>query len=759
MNRTLILLLLGCCLIWACQSKDTPQSPKPSEEPKQLDALPAVAAKPTRPEDWTMFMSDLHFSGKSPDQILKPPLKLIWKFKTGGPIQGSPVVAYDTVYVGSNDQTLYALDAKQWGLKCNFKAGGAIRYTPAIWNNRVYFSARDNRVYALNAETGELIWQFKSETWMDSPPILSNGRVYIGAFTQKIHIINATTGELEDQPQGQVLIDGVEYVCTQGELRPIDPQNQVDFWRHYVPHTYSYPATANGGVYIGARDNKIHALDAASKGEIWSYETKGFVDSAPAISGGRLYVTSYDGYVYAFDNQSSNASQVQPDKRPIGVVVQDDAPIYRNRRSNATHLSPGPSPEGEGRSLPLPSREGGQGVRSEGQQSDLLLTLNDGVELPIIRQEADWYQVELPNGETGWMDRFALGVFANTNSVHFNKAITSNPRTLELPEGAESPRWSPDGNMIAFLKRTNLSGQYWRAHELWITDNRAQQFRKLCEGAFYNPNLSWSLDSNFIAFEAYEGSDNYVWVIDRKSARLVKLVLGDAPSWSPTANQIAFRRWEEGFDILYRINADKTGLAPIVRIPIEGRAGAFSYMEPPSWSPDGGRIAIGLDHQHAASGHARIRIHQIDGTKVGEILTQSQNVKQIEWSGDASYLAYVLSGNPRRDETLDKQLHIVPLNALNQARIFKHTSPSWSPQGNRLVYMEHEDCMGLLWKVWVLDLQTNRALPIARTTINLTSVTWLPDGKHLCLWHTSDYLREEEYKPAKTKGWIVEVTR
>ncbi|MBI1927700.1 hypothetical protein HYR99_26095, partial [Candidatus Poribacteria bacterium] len=115
-----------------------------------------------------------------------------------------------------------------------------------------------------------------------------------------------------------------------------------------------------------------------------------------------------------------------------------------------------------------------------------------------------------------------------------------------------------------------------------------------------------------------------------------------------------------------------------VRIPIEGRAGAFSYMEPPSWSPDGGRIAIGLDHQHAASGHARIRIHQIDGTTVGEILTQSQNVKQIEWSGDASYLAYVLSGNPRRDETLDKQLHIVPLNALNQARIFKHTSPSWS---------------------------------------------------------------------------------
>ena len=745
MNRKFILLLMSFFLLSGCQSQD--QDTQPTSKPKassesQPKSQPIVPPVPTRPEDWPMFMYDLHFSGRSPDRTLKPPLKLLWKYKTGGPIQASPVVANGTVYVASTDHMLYALDAKQWGFKWSFKAGGAIRYAPAVWNNRVYFSARNNHVYALNAETGDWLWEFRSDTWMDSPPILSKGRLYIGAYSQKIHVIDATTGELESQPRGRVYIDGVEYVCSQGQLRPIAPQHNVNAWRELTPLTYSYPATANGVVYIGARDNQIHAIDIESRKEIWSYPTNGYIDAAPAISDGVLYATSDDGYVYAFTNgeaedrqalpQEGEASQVAQEERPIGTVVRDQAPVYTEKDA----------------------------------QSPIKLTLNDGVVLPILNQTEGWYQIELPNGEVGWMDGGGIGTFVNTGDILLNTAICKHNRTLELIEGAEYPHWSPDGKRIAFLKRTNLSGQYWHASELWISDAWARKARRLHQGVFYNPHLSWSLDSSFIAFEAYnESNESYIWAIDWQTWRLIRLIRGDAPAWSPTANQIAFRRWEEGTDIVYRINIDKTGLTAMARVPIDGRIVPFSYLDPPSWSPDGKRIAVGLDHQHYQSGHSRIRIHNVDGTKFGEIPTQSQRVTQIAWSVDGSHLAYVLRGNPRPDPALDKQLHIVDVSAMRSAnatgntQILKHTSPAWSQQGDRLAYMEREDCMGLRWKVWVLDRETNRRLPVARTTLTLTAVTWLPDGKHLCLWHTSEYLRGGEYKPAKTRGWIVEINQ
>ena len=63
----------------------------------------------------------------------------------------------------------------------------------------------------------------------------------------------------------------------------------------------STPAVSGGIVYIGSWDTYVYALDAAIGAEKWKYKTDDRVESSPAVSGGTVYIGSTGGYVYALD--------------------------------------------------------------------------------------------------------------------------------------------------------------------------------------------------------------------------------------------------------------------------------------------------------------------------------------------------------------------------------------------------------------------------------------------------------------------------
>ena len=734
-NRKQFIILLAFLFIWGCDSEQKTSSRQSEGQQSVSSKVVESVTPPPRAEDWHTFMNDLDFSGVSPDESLAPPLELLWKFKTGGPLHASPVIANGTVYIGSTDGKLYALDAKQWGIKWVFDVGDAIRYSATVLGDRVYFNARNNKVYALDAETGKKLWEFKTKSWMDASLVVADDRVYVGAFRSKIYLLNARTGELEAMREQTVRIQGTEYGCANGVFRPIHPEHNAKVWRDYTGGSESYPVTANGTVYIGARDGRVHGFDSVAKSENWVYQTGGFVDAAPAVSDGILYAASGDGYVYAFAN-TIGTMETPEEPRRWGVVVHDAAPVYSTK---------------EGMSV--------------------LLHLNDGVRLPIVQVSAEstpnarmafsGYEVELPNGVRGWMDKFAFGEFEEADGILFNSTFCRgngqskvSPRRLRLIDGAEYPRWSPDGKLIAFLKREDLRGRYWRANELWIMDREGERARKYYTGNFYNPHVSWSLDSRLVAFEVDENGERFIYTVDWKFGQTKQLVRGDGPAFSPTSNRLVFRRREKGLDIVYRINSDGSGLGAIARVPFERRQRTYTYLSAPSWALDGTRVAFGVN----TSKYVGIRIQDIEGQRLKEVQTQHQQVRQLNWAADGTRIAYVLSGSNRPGQRIDKQLHLSEtVSTLTQSEILKHTSPSWSPTGKRLVYLEREDCEGIRWKVWVYDLERGKKFPIARTSIKLTSVVWMPDGEHLCLWQTSDYLRDNAYKPALTRAWIVPI--
>src|SRR5258708_2523122 len=81
-----------------------------------------------------------------------------WTFKTNGAVISSPAVTGGTVYVGSSDGNLYAIDRETGKQKWKFRTQGPISSSPAVANGTVYFLSYDGVFYALSADSGTARW-------------------------------------------------------------------------------------------------------------------------------------------------------------------------------------------------------------------------------------------------------------------------------------------------------------------------------------------------------------------------------------------------------------------------------------------------------------------------------------------------------------------------------------------------------------------------------------------------------------------------
>ena len=128
-----------------------------------------------------------------------------WSFTSGSRIPSSPAVANGLVYFNSYDGNFYALGAADGRVRWKFKNAGERRFaathlhgalpvgetmpdpfdvylsSPAIWNGSVYFGSGDGNIYALDAVMGELKWKFQTGDVVHASPAIFGGKLFVGS--------------------------------------------------------------------------------------------------------------------------------------------------------------------------------------------------------------------------------------------------------------------------------------------------------------------------------------------------------------------------------------------------------------------------------------------------------------------------------------------------------------------------------------------------------------------------------------------------
>lgn len=256
-------------------------------------------------------------------------------------------------------------------------------------------------------------------------------------------------------------------------------------------------------------------------------------------------------------------------------------------------------------------------------------------------------------------------------------------QTLQLTasaEGEDSPRWSPDGKLLAFL---SSRGTQDGPTQLWLLDRQGGEAKvaTALEGSVVD--YEWSPDSRRIALIVADADPNavdkdedktpppvvidrfyfkedgtgylgnlrqHLYVFDVASRKTEPLTPGPydeySAAWSPDGSQIAFAS-KRGADPdrdsrfgLYVI-APQPGSTPRLVTPYEGEIGDSDGSSGPRWSPDGKQIAFVAASDPKLTYFTPHYLYVVpaqggEARAIGKEL--DRNVLQPRWSDDGRFI-------------------------------------------------------------------------------------------------------------------------
>jgi outer membrane protein assembly factor BamB len=291
--------------------------PTPAPEPT-VEATPTATLEPVEGiAPWPMYAADAQHTGRTLAEGPDAP-NLKWMYRAGL-LANSPAIGADgSIYLGSLDGNLYALDrggSEMWAVTF-----GQVSGVPALSQEGVIYiglaSPVEEMFYALNRD-GSVAWTYHLEGYIvESSPIVGpEGTVYLAANNPQtaggqVIALGGDGSEVWSFDASSRIPfspalgpEGTLYVgARNGNLYALNPDGTLKWQSPLGSIDSSAAVGSEGTIYLGAASN-YQALSQDDGSQLWAFSpVDGQADSTPALgAGGRVYLTSNSNEIYALN--------------------------------------------------------------------------------------------------------------------------------------------------------------------------------------------------------------------------------------------------------------------------------------------------------------------------------------------------------------------------------------------------------------------------------------------------------------------------
>jgi len=256
-----------------------------------------------------------------------------WRVRPGGPLRGAPTVINGTLYVISQDNQIYSLNAASgatnWSAAASLEVAGVFgSASPAVSQGTVVAGFSSGELNAYRYENGRQVWQdnlqrtsvrtsVSSLNDVDADPVIDNGQVFAVGQGGRMVALDLITG----QRLWELNIAGIDtpwvagdwiYVLTDdAKLLCIARSNGHIRWINQLPEflkakskrgeiEYSGPVLAGNRLIVTGGTGALIYIDPTTGATQGQVDLGTSVSLPPVVANSTLYIFDDRGQLHAF---------------------------------------------------------------------------------------------------------------------------------------------------------------------------------------------------------------------------------------------------------------------------------------------------------------------------------------------------------------------------------------------------------------------------------------------------------------------------